>query len=1413
MPRAASARVRRASERRQPVSNVGEGSEKEDAKLSLSRRTKRALPTSPSTSYEGNQSKQESSPNYSTRRSARSRASTPVSSHIQDVSGQELSLRKPIPKEQTRSRSTNVAQHGEGPPKQDSADDKESIPTRKSKRARRSPRPPGQQTLSPSLRRKNVDATKSTATALNQFLDARELQMKCTSDNDDAFLQDGILTGNKADFLNCKPSSPLGSDVANWNSGAKTEKFMTFSDEISHSDTCPPADVKQIEGFSFELESAGNVMHNETSENDEVDESATKSPLHQDLLSMKIPSKPATENLRNCMESVQMVGRFSLPDNELDSNAIPPNKSTANRPYSAEKSSSLMDVTLTCKADVKPKNTSKQQIDVRKLSIATPEAESLSQGFATSDPTCRPINSTVLSLIHQTQYDTVVQNKADCFPEELAVEDNISLGNFFRDQTLLLQVDKVGEFTVSGLALKAVSHISAVSNINKTENLLPTLAATLEDSVEKTHVVKSSATERISNRGNSDAKTIQINDILTGFPSAENVIDSKEPIEVDGAETGGTDSEITANDSRSKNGIAMEIDDSTIKGNSGAKEVFEKDSMNVEHLVAMQSLSEATYGDYKSTDSNECTATNFFHEEMLRGLGTQSTNVHKIARAVGINGIDFQLAGRSNYQQKSGGPKNGEVHNIDSLRILSKNESEQDRTKLESESTAIDLKKSMVAFDDVERKNLHENMFSEESAVDAKISTVSEPVLSDLASGINPGPFDRKSSCIANVNFPKADEFAVGGENESDDDKEVETPAAEKVSDVETRDIHSNKTDSSSNGDIFFRPRTNIVEKTPLTTTAIVYSNTKDADTDCRIVPVIADLLCSHPQLPSKQDQLHPHDEINDHDPNVTEGEKSKFKIPEAKRESRTEKGDLITTELKADKDSCKSEDSSMTQSAFNETRYIDTAILGQGSLEEADSEASTVLMVHSSSSRSARTSSLVANSGTIVKDSAASELPNYSLWDDKTTNDRLTMSKNPRQSAISEIENVKLVKTKNLYLISKSEMSRTVTSISNADLECVIASADVAYSSKAKSLTDLFMPVKSLIDHSSSEVWLHADNIPTEANYKNSALETVHAASDDTYAPEAKTLTDLFTPAKLSVDLSSNEVHVASSDLSMAVPIVAAPRSTRFDTSRTVNSESAVMAPWAYSAGINVSGDERQPLKHDSAIEINSENDQNGSTPSLISVECTLNWPLMPNVMTVAQSANLDSLPKEKSAKVENLEDYVEGLEMQYENLGLEITIGQDAGPMSNKTSLTENQERISTWTDKHVSEAAPDIYLPTVGEVKRVEVDVVEIAPPSYLDVDKFSPYTICLESVPQLNLRKCKIKIFTAAVRVYRGQGVERLFALYWYNLSCYVHPKLAIGSREWKKARDEINSFLATKKLRRLHNALILGMSCF
>jgi hypothetical protein len=103
----------------------------------------------------------------------------------------------------------------------------------------------------------------------------------------------------------------------------------------------------------------------------------------------------------------------------------------------------------------------------------------------------------------------------------------------------------------------------------------------------------------------------------------------------------------------------------------------------------------------------------------------------------------------------------------------------------------------------------------------------------------------------------------------------------------------------------------------------------------------------------------------------------------------------------------------------------------------------------------------------------------------------------------------------------------------------------------------------------------------------------------------------------------------------------------------------------------------------------------------------------------------------------------------------------------------------------------------------------------------IDSAVPMSILYPETTQAreahSVSQFKMALFLEASKVHRGQGAEHMFAKYWETLgeyitfgsnTCLMRVRLVLSS---SRAGIEtiLRSFLKTKKMKRLHNKLILG----
>ena len=91
------------------------------------------------------------------------------------------------------------------------------------------------------------------------------------------------------------------------------------------------------------------------------------------------------------------------------------------------------------------------------------------------------------------------------------------------------------------------------------------------------------------------------------------------------------------------------------------------------------------------------------------------------------------------------------------------------------------------------------------------------------------------------------------------------------------------------------------------------------------------------------------------------------------------------------------------------------------------------------------------------------------------------------------------------------------------------------------------------------------------------------------------------------------------------------------------------------------------------------------------------------------------------------------------------------------------------------------------------------------------------------PQISLGHFKMALYLEASKVHCGHGVERMFANYWDTLEKYIASFPAAKGRIMRRERSDVRvgtpsiestsrSFLLTRKMKRLHNKIVLGKFC-
>ena len=88
---------------------------------------------------------------------------------------------------------------------------------------------------------------------------------------------------------------------------------------------------------------------------------------------------------------------------------------------------------------------------------------------------------------------------------------------------------------------------------------------------------------------------------------------------------------------------------------------------------------------------------------------------------------------------------------------------------------------------------------------------------------------------------------------------------------------------------------------------------------------------------------------------------------------------------------------------------------------------------------------------------------------------------------------------------------------------------------------------------------------------------------------------------------------------------------------------------------------------------------------------------------------------------------------------------------------------------------------------------------------------------QNSPAPSIGQLKMALFLEATKVHRGQGVERIFATYWESLERYITlnshgGRIRSDLSSCVGVEGALSGFLKTRKMKRLHNKLVLG-KCF
>ena len=74
----------------------------------------------------------------------------------------------------------------------------------------------------------------------------------------------------------------------------------------------------------------------------------------------------------------------------------------------------------------------------------------------------------------------------------------------------------------------------------------------------------------------------------------------------------------------------------------------------------------------------------------------------------------------------------------------------------------------------------------------------------------------------------------------------------------------------------------------------------------------------------------------------------------------------------------------------------------------------------------------------------------------------------------------------------------------------------------------------------------------------------------------------------------------------------------------------------------------------------------------------------------------------------------------------------------------------------------------------------------------------------------MNRIKVLLYTAGSQIHRGRGFERIFSMYWDALCRRLSGPQSISVST--QCDRVIAAYLKTKRLRKIHNKLVMGKSC-
>jgi hypothetical protein len=194
------------------------------------------------------------------------------------------------------------------------------------------------------------------------------------------------------------------------------------------------------------------------------------------------------------------------------------------------------------------------------------------------------------------------------------------------------------------------------------------------------------------------------------------------------------------------------------------------------------------------------------------------------------------------------------------------------------------------------------------------------------------------------------------------------------------------------------------------------------------------------------------------------------------------------------------------------------------------------------------------------------------------------------------------------------------------------------------------------------------------------------------------------------------------------------------------------------------------------------------------------------------AESSDTDLAPVEdhdgsqemelEEALLQNSQETKAGADQRYDEMS-QLVVIPSVEHVDERGSASQSPIAALTVNTVTQSPPSPDFE----HALTDLEERGISIFPPLVSQSESLAHESAAVEKIPTLNLNRIKLKLFTEGRLVHKRGHYERLFSEYWSAMT--LRLEATITARDVKKCQKVLASFLKSKRLRKLHNKLIVG----